>query len=242
MKQMNVLALALAVALVPAAVVAQNGAAPTPGAQARIQVDANRDGFIDRAEAAKLPKLAARFDQMDKNKDGRLSADERPKRGHGMRQKRGGHGGWMQGADTDKDGRISGNEARAMQANGGEYFERMDFNKDGYVDRTDMQARRDQKRAAFFAGADGNKDGRLSRDEFVVEQGARNAERREQWARRAAANGRQAPARPAPTLEQQIQRATAMFDRMDADSNGTLTRTEFDAARAGRHGKGGRGR
>ena len=241
MKQMNVLAIALAVALVPAAVVAQNSAATAPGAKARIQVDANRDGFIDRAEAAKMPRLAERFDQMDSNKDGRLSADERPKP-RGMRHKRGGHGGWMKRADADKDGRISRAEANAMQAKAGEHFERMDFNKDGYLDRTDMQARVAQQRAAFFAGADGNKDGRLGRDEFVVEQGARNAERREQWAKRAAANGRQAPARPAPTLQQQIQRATAMFDRMDADRNGTLTRAEFDAAKAGRPGKGGRGR
>lgn len=240
MKKMNVLALALAVAVVPLAAVAQN-AVPSAGAKARIQLDANRDGFIDRAEAARMPRLAEHFDQLDKNKDGRLSADERPMRGHGKGHKRGGHG-WMQRADTNKDGRISRAEALAMQANAGERFDRMDFNKDGYVDRADMQARIAQKRAAFFAGADDNKDGRLSRDEFVVEMGARSAERREQWAKRAAANGKQAPARTAPTVEQQIQRATAMFDRLDTDKNGFLTRAEFDAAKAGRPGKGGRAR
>lgn len=238
MKQMNVLAIALAVALVPVGVIAQN-AVPVVGAKARIQVDANRDGFIDRAEAAKMPRLAQRFDQLDKNSDGRIGPDERPMRG---KAKHGGKGGWMQRADTDRDGRISRVEAQALQAKAGANFDRMDFNKDGYVDRTDMQARAAQQRAAFFAGADDNRDGRLSRDEFVVERGARNAERREQWAGRAAANGKQAPGRPAPTLEQQVQRATAMFARMDTNRDGSLSRAEFDAAKAKRHGKGGRAR
>ena len=241
MKQMKVLAIALAVALAPEAAVAQNSAMPATAGKARIQVDANQDGFIDRAEAARMPRLAERFDRMDQDKDGRLSADERPKP-RDMRRKRGGHGGWMQRADTDKDGRISRAEAQAMQAKAGDRFEKMDVNKDGYVDRSDMQARVAQKRDAFFVGADSNRDGRLSRDEFVVEQGARNAERREQWARRAAANGKPAQARPAPTLEQQIQRATALFDRMDSDRNGTLTRAEFAAAKPGRQGKSDRSR
>lgn len=233
MKQMNMLAIALAVALAPAVVVAQNAAIAT--GKVRVQIDTNGDGFIDRAEAAKMPKLAARFDLMDKNRDGRLGADERPK--PGMRHKRGGRGQWMQRADVDKDGRISRAEAQALQSKGADRFDRMDFNKDGYVDRTDMQARMTQARAAFFAGADDNRDGRISRDEFVVETGARNAERREKWAARAAAMGKPPTVRPAPSLEQQVQRATARFDRMDANKDGWMTPAEFDAAKAGRKGR-----
>ncbi len=239
MTQMKMLATALAVALAPAAVIAQSAATAPATGKARVQVDSNRDGFIDRAEAAKMPRLAERFDQLDRNKDGRLGADERPQRG--MHQ-RGGHGQWMQRADADKDGRISRAEALALQATAGDRFDKMDFNKDGFVDRSDMQARMAQAKATFFAGADDNKDGRLSRDEFVVEHGARSAERHEQWAARAAANGKAAMARPAPSLAQQIQRANAHFDRMDANKDGSLTRAEFDAAKVGRKGPGGKSR
>lgn len=39
--------------------------------------DSNGDGFIDRAEAeASLPWIAKRFDQLDANRDGKLSQDE----------------------------------------------------------------------------------------------------------------------------------------------------------------------
>lgn len=169
MKQMKMLAIALAVVLAPAAVIAHNAATAT--GKARVQVDTNRDGFIDRAEAAKMPKLATRFDQMDRNKDGRLGADERPK--PGMRHKRGGHGQWMQRADADRDGRISRAEAQAVQSKAGDRFEQMDFNKDGFVDRTDMQARMAQKRAAWFTAADSNRDGALSRAEFDAAKAGR---------------------------------------------------------------------
>ena len=39
--------------------------------------DANKDGFIDKAEAdAKLPRVAKNFDKLDADSDGRLSSDE----------------------------------------------------------------------------------------------------------------------------------------------------------------------
>jgi Ca2+-binding EF-hand superfamily protein len=39
-------------------------------------VDRNRDGFVDRREAAAVPGLAERFDQMDRNHDGKLDPVE----------------------------------------------------------------------------------------------------------------------------------------------------------------------
>ena len=167
MKQMKLLAVAVAVALASVAAFAQT-ATPAPSAgKPRMQLDANQDGAIDRAEAAKAPRLAEKFDQLDKDKDGRLSADERP-RMHGKGHRRGGaHGqGRMRAADTDKDGRISRAEAQAAHAKAGDRFEQMDFNKDGYIDRADMQARVAQRRGECFGKADTDRNGQLSRAEF----------------------------------------------------------------------------
>ncbi|MEO5628683.1 MAG: calcium-binding protein [Thermomonas sp.] len=250
MNKMQVLAVAVAVALTSASAFAQARQAAPEHANPRVQLDTNKDGVIDRAEAAKAPKLLERFDQLDKNKDGKLSPDERPHMGgkHRRGAMRGGHGRMM-AMDADKDGRISRAEAMAAQANASERFNKMDVNKDGYLDQADRKAKAAQMRSAFFKGADANRDGRVTRDEFIVEQGARSAERHEKWAKRAQeraqqrpqAVGKQAPARQMPTGQQQIERAGKAFDRMDANRDGALTRAEFDAfepQKGMRHGKG----
>jgi len=40
------------------------------------RADANGDGKVSKEEAAKLPAIASRFDELDKNKDGVLSIEE----------------------------------------------------------------------------------------------------------------------------------------------------------------------
>ena len=225
---------ATAAALASSFAVAQTAPA---GIKAAPRIDANGDGVIDRAEAAKVPRLAARFDQLDTDKDGRLSASERPQRMHGKRG--GGRGGdRLQALDTDKDGRISRSEANAGNAGFAARFTEMDANKDGYLDRSDRELRMRKERAAFFTGADANRDGGLSRDEFAVEQGARGAERRAQFAQRAEAAGKMPKVRPVPTEAEQLQRAGKAFDRMDTNKDGTVTRAEFDAAKPMRRGNG----
>ena len=243
MKRAQILSVAVALALTSAAAFAQAEQATPDRAKQRMLLDVNHDGVIDRAEAAKAPKLAARFDQLDTNKDGKLSNDELSQmRGkHGRGGMAGGHGRMM-ALDTDKDGRISRAEAMAGKGKLAERFDKMDVNKDGYIDRADMQARKTQERAEFFKGADANRDGRVTRDEFIVEQGARSAERREKWASHAQAAGKQANARQAPTEQQQIAFAGKAFDAMDTNKDGALTRAEFDAFkpkdRGMRHGMG----
>ena len=166
------LALALSAALVSTVAIAQQ-AAPAASADApRQRLDANGDGVIDKGEAANSPRLAEKFDQLDKNHDGRLTADERPQIGHGGRgggdgENGGTHDRMMQ-LDTDHDGRISSKEA-AAKPEMAQRFAQMDSNHDGFLDRSDFQAHK-QQRDECFAKADADKNGQISRAEFDATQ------------------------------------------------------------------------
>jgi hypothetical protein len=190
----RILFTALALAVLGAGVAV---AAPSDTAQrtAKAALDSNRDGVIDRAEAAGSPRLAGRFDRLDLNGDGRLEASERPQHRH-ARGKR----GWQHGhrdharLDADGDGRLSRSEVEAGGASRGrranplvEHFAAIDGNRDGYLVRSEIRAwherQRPQREAQMrkrleerFAAADLNGDGRLSRVE-VEEKMPRLAER-----------------------------------------------------------------
>lgn len=231
MNKTHLLSVAVAAALASAAALAQT--APVPAqAKPRMQLDANKDGAIDRAEAARMPRLADRFDRLDANSDGKLTGAERPQP-RGMRHRGGarGHGAGMgmRGWDADKDGRVSRAEAQAAQAKLMARFDAMDMNKDGYLDRADMQLRMRQQRDAFFAGADADRDGRLTRDEFLA---GRQAHAGGAHAGKQAARGR--------GLDDAArrERAGAAFDRLDANHDGVVVKAELEAmpAMAG-HGR-----
>ena len=164
MKKLHILTLAIAAALVSTLALAQTAAPRT-----HAKPDANGDGVITKEEAAKFPRLAERFAQLDKNKDGKLSGDELPMHRTGMRGHAGGmrgqHGG-MRALDTDGDGRISRAEMQAGKSGMDQRFAQMDVNKDGYIDKADRQARMAQRRAECFGKADADKNGQLSRAEF----------------------------------------------------------------------------
>ncbi|WP_246606599.1 EF-hand domain-containing protein [Novilysobacter antarcticus] len=188
-------ALAVAMLLAGAAMAAPPAATGKDGAESPrhdrwLTLDANKDGVIDRSEAAKHPRLAEMFDRLDRNSDGKLERSElQPTRG--KRGRRGGHAGdrangmghWgghggmarYVALDTDGDGRISKLEADASPL--ATRFAEIDTNKDGYLVRSELQADGERRRAEFmrkaaerfdqrFKEADRNGDGRLSRAEY----------------------------------------------------------------------------
>ena len=163
---------ALALAAIPAALLAQSGLGPQASvtkadADARAaemfaRMDVNKDGKLDQADRA--AHQGERFAQMDTNKDGQLSREEfaagRPKRegmGEGRGEgrqgpgKMGRHGGGMGGpggmmarmADANKDGAVSRDEFLAAH---GKHFAMMDANKDGTVTAEERKAGRAKMR------------------------------------------------------------------------------------------------
>ena len=134
------------------------------------RADANRDGFITKAEAeavkqqmhgrmaerragTKRPDRAGVFDLIDANKDGMISREEfaaRPQRAKMARHAgmRGMGGKMFDRADANNDGRVSLAEAQQAAL---ARFDRADANRDGTISREErMQVRqlRQQRKAA----------------------------------------------------------------------------------------------
>jgi hypothetical protein len=117
------------------------------------QADANKDGKISKDEVRS--QRGAAFDRLDANKDGFISAADRaqaaegpPKAGEGTRGegrgRRGGGEGMMR-FDADGDQKVSRAE---FVDRGFEGFDRLDANKDGALDQSELQAARGRRGAA----------------------------------------------------------------------------------------------
>ena len=115
----------------------------------------------------------------------------------------------------------------------GERFAQFDTNGDGVVTRAEAAAEAASRRAAI----DANGDGEISFEEMSTHRQAR----REQWARDRFAqldsNGD-----GKVSVDELPDPGARMFDLLDADDDGRITREEIDRAREHRRHRGGAGR
>ena len=131
------------------------------------RADADGNGMLSRAEAARAaPLLAKQFDAIDANRDGQISPEEIRafrRAGRGERKARGGAQGtqgsqgtragakfeyYFTRADTDGDGALSRAEAERGLPRVAKKFERIDRDGDGRLTREEMQAWLAARRAA----------------------------------------------------------------------------------------------
>jgi len=75
------------------------------------------------------------------------------------------YGGGGMKADTDGNGQVSRAEAEAGAA---ARFARMDANNDGALTAADREARMTEHRSKMFTALDADKNGQISRDEFMT--------------------------------------------------------------------------
>ncbi len=145
--------------------------------------DTNRDGRIAKDEF--LGVIQARFVQMDLNNDGRIADDDLPpflrgrnvlstERGINDRQPR-----WLRmlrEANSDRDNVVTLAEVTAAAE---ARFTKLDHSKDGFIDGADAEMMRRQaidyrvRRFVHRFGAD--KDGRITRDQFMLKASERFA-------------------------------------------------------------------
>jgi Ca2+-binding EF-hand superfamily protein len=136
------------------------------------KMDADKNGGLCAAE---LPLPATLYARIDSDKNKLLTAAELGKRGQGR-----GKGNPQRMAqalkkmDTNSDGRVSRSEYKGPQKR----FERIDANKDGFLDKVEVDkflkstALRGQKGKGKgrgqdrFKRMDTNKDGKITREEF----------------------------------------------------------------------------
>ena len=124
--------------------------------------DADRNGVLSRAEVERsLPRLALRFDAIDRNRDGSLSPDEL--RAHARVRKapdrsptgEGGFAGHFRRADADGDGALTRAEAAEGLPRLAAKFDLLDANRDGRLTQDELRRYFDAKRAARGKGASG---------------------------------------------------------------------------------------
>ncbi|MEP7004494.1 MAG: hypothetical protein ABI810_00825 [Sphingomonas bacterium] len=185
-----------------------------------MRADTNGDGTISRAEFT--AQAEARFARMDKNGDGFITADEMSGRsGRGL-------GGGLMSADTDQDGKISRAEFMAQST---ERFAKLDTNGDGKISGDEMKAMmermREGGRMGGRRGAGGEAAGAMMPPPPPGAMGGHQGHRAGGRLARLDTNqdGR---------ISRDEMRADAdkHFDKLDTNGDGFIDKAEMDAARA----------
>jgi Ca2+-binding EF-hand superfamily protein len=188
--------------------------------------DLNEDGYLTRDELP--PRVAALFDQADKNGDGKLDRQEvqallpvlrkrfgqqanQPARAADSTDVERQVAQLLQRMDTNKDGMISRDEAKGPLAKN---FDLLDTNKDGYLDKDELRRAVTRWRAAQKAAAkQGNPD----------RPGGQRPQQPDFDALDLNADGR------LTREELKGTRFEADFDKIDTNKDGKIDRKEFEA-------------
>lgn len=131
------------------------------------RVDANRDGEVTREEYEQGPR--GTFAGRDINNDGKLDASDRPpSSGSGF--------GWFGGGHSSKMGLGSGRGKRSdvtldsVVAKAKAEFDKIDANASGVLERSELAGQTSERvqfsKTRLMHGADQNKDGKLTEEEF----------------------------------------------------------------------------
>lgn len=167
---------------------------------------------------------AARFEQIDTNKDAKISLAELT----ASRES------WLAQVDTNKDGvatqaEIDTSMAAKRKEHQQKMFERDDANKDGRLTREETRLP-----SAWFERADTNKDGALT----LAELG--DAHKQAPGGKHAAGKLRRFDENGDGKVERQELRTAAanQFAQLDKNKDGSLTSDEFRAQRHGKHRRG----
>jgi hypothetical protein len=127
-------------------------AAPAPAQDSRFaRADTDRNGTLSRAEVEHgLPKLAPRFNEIDRNRDGNLSPDELRSWSQTRKPEaaKGGFAEHFHRADSDGDGGLTRPEADKALPRLGAKFDRIDTNHDGKLTPDELRRYFDAQRLA----------------------------------------------------------------------------------------------